>query len=82
MCVNDFLCCSSGCDLEDWNIVVDFCAMLLCHALGDPYDVATFLFFELKVGVEDSEMELLHESVNVQFDLKKLIFNSISLILI
>lgn len=34
-------------NLEDWNIVIDLCTMLLCYTLGNPHNVATFLFFEL-----------------------------------
>src|SRR5690349_12951335 len=45
--------------------------MLLCDAFCNPHDVATFLLFQLQVGVENSKVELLHESIDVQFDLKR-----------
>lgn len=45
--------------------------MFLCNALGDPDDVAAFLLLELQIRIEDSEVELLHERINVQFDLRK-----------
>lgn len=44
--------------------------MLLCNAFCNPNDVTTFLFLELQVGVEDTEVKLLHERVDVQFYLK------------
>lgn len=58
------------CNLQNGNVIVYLCAMLLCHALGDPDDVAALLFLQFQVRVEDTEVELLHESVDVQFDLK------------
>lgn len=45
--------------------------MLLCDAFGDPDDVAAFLLLQFQVRVEDTEVELLHESVDVQFDLQR-----------
>lgn len=65
MCV-----CVSVRDLQNWNVIVDLGAMLLRNALGDPDNVAAFLFLELQIGVEDAEVELLHKCVDVQFDLK------------
>ena len=44
--------------------------MFLSHTLRNPYDIAALLLFQLQVRVENTEMELLHESVDVQFDLK------------
>ena len=43
--------------------------MTLRDALGDPDDVSAFLLFQLEEGVEDAEVELLHERIHVQFDL-------------
>lgn len=56
--------------LQDWNVIVDLGAVLLGHAFGDPDDIAALLLFQLQVGVEDSEVELLHECVDIQFHLK------------
>lgn len=58
------------CDLQDWNVIVDLGAVLLSHAFGDPDDVAALLFLKFQVRVEDSEVELLHECVDIQFHLK------------
>lgn len=55
--------------LEDGYVVVDFGAMLLGHALGDPHDVAALLLLELEVRIEDAKVELLQEGVHVQLDL-------------
>jgi hypothetical protein len=65
--------CVSECvrNLQDWNVIVDLGAVLLRNAFGNPDDVATFLLLKLQVGIEDAEVELLHESVNVQFDLER-----------
>lgn len=59
------------CNLQNRNVIVDLGTMLLCNALSNPNDVTTFLLLELKVGIEDTEVELLHESVDVQFYLEK-----------
>ena len=32
--------------LEDWYVIINFCAMLLGYALGYPDDVTTLLFLE------------------------------------
>lgn len=58
-------------NLQNRNIVVDLGAVLLRDALGDPDDVAAFLLLQLQVGVEDTEVELLHECVDVQLDLER-----------
>ncbi len=55
--------------LEDWNVIVYLGPMPLSHALGDPHDVPALLLFQLQKGVEDAEVELLHEGVHVQLDL-------------
>ena len=55
--------------LKDRNVIVDFSSVTLRDALGDPDDVSAFLLFQLEEGVEDAEVELLHERIHVQFDL-------------
>lgn len=55
--------------LEYGDVVVDFGAMLLGDALGDPDNVAALLLLELKVRIEDTEVELLQEGEHVQFHL-------------
>ena len=55
--------------LKDRNVIVDFSSVTLRDALGDPDDVSAFLLFQLEEGVEDAEVELLHECIHVQFDL-------------
>ena len=45
--------------------------MSLGDAFGDPDDVSALLFLQLEEGVEYTEVELLHEGVHVQFNLKK-----------
>ena len=57
--------------LEDWNVIVDLCPVSLSHTFGDPDDVPALLLLQLQEGVEDAEVELLHERVHVQLDLKK-----------
>ena len=55
--------------LEDGDVVVNLCPVALSHTLADPDDVATLLFLQLEEGVEDPEVELLHESVHVKLHL-------------
>lgn len=55
--------------LEYGDVVVDFGAMLLGDALGDPDNVAALLLLELEVRIEDTEMELLQEGKHVQLHL-------------
>lgn len=55
--------------LEYGDVVVDFGAMLLGNALGDPDNVAALLLLELEVRVEDTEVELLQEGEHIQLDL-------------
>lgn len=59
------------CNLQDWNVIVDFGAMLLGDAFSNPDNVSAFLFLQFQVRVEDTEVELLHECIHVQFDLKE-----------
>ena len=47
--------------------------MALRNALADPDDVATLLLLQLEEGVEDSKVELLHESILVQPHLNHLV---------
>ena len=44
--------------------------MLLGDALRDPDDVPALLLLQLQEGVEDAEVELLHERVHVQVHLE------------
>lgn len=55
--------------LENWNIIVDLGPMLLGNTLRNPYNVTAFLFLQLQIRIENTEMELLNESKHVQFDL-------------
>ena len=55
---------------EDGDVVVDLGPVLLCDALRDPDDVPALLLLQLQEGVEDAEVELLHERVHVQVHLK------------
>jgi hypothetical protein len=43
----------------------------LSDAFCDPDDVSALLLLQLEERVEDAEVELLHERVHVQLDLKK-----------
>lgn len=56
--------------LEDWNIVVDFGAMLLSNTFRYPDNVTTLLFFQLEICIKYTEVELLNECIHVQFDLQ------------
>lgn len=58
--------------LEDGNIIVNFSAMLLGNTFGNPHNVTALLFLEFQVRIEYTKVELLHEGVHVQFDLKML----------
>lgn len=62
--------------LQNGDIVVNLGSVFLGNALGDPDDVATLLFFQLEVSVEDTVVELMQECVDVQFDFvfEKLVF--------
>ena len=60
--------------LKDWNVVVDLGPMSLSDALCNPDDVPAFLLLQLQERVEDAEVELLHERVDVQLDLKRKVF--------
>lgn len=55
--------------LEDRNVAVDFGSVTLCYALSDPDDVANLLLLQLDIGVEDAELELVHERVLHQLHL-------------
>ena len=56
--------------------------MLLGHTLRNPDDVSAFLLFQLEVGVEDPEVELLHKRVHVQLNLllEELVFQRFVLV--
>ena len=56
--------------LKDWNVIVDFCSVTLSDALCNPDDVSALLLFQLEERVENAKVELLHERVDIQFDLK------------
>ena len=58
---------------EDRDVVIDLCPVALSHTLADPDDVATLLLLQLEEGVEDSKVELLHESILVQPHLNHLV---------
>ena len=47
--------------------------MSLSDALRDPDDVATLLLLELEERVEDAVVELLHERVDVQLHLNRML---------
>ena len=55
---------------EDGDVVVDLGPVLLGDALRDPDDVPALLLLQLQEGVEDAEVELLHERVHVQVHLQ------------
>ncbi len=57
--------------LKDWNVVIDLGPVSLSDALCDPDDVSALLLLQLEERVEHAKVELLHERVNVQLDLKK-----------
>jgi hypothetical protein len=57
--------------LKDWNVIVDLGPVPLSDALCDPDDVSALLLLQLEERVEDAKVELLHERVHVQLDLKK-----------
>ena len=57
--------------LEDGNVVVDLGSVPLRDAFGDPDDVPALLLLQLQEGVEDPEVELLHERVDIQLDLQR-----------
>lgn len=54
-----------GMNLEDWYVVVNFCAMLLRNTFGNPNNVAALLLLQLQVRVEYAKMELLNKRENV-----------------
>ena len=56
--------------LEDGDVVVNLGSVSLGDALGNPHDIPALLLFQLQKRVEDTKVELLHKSVDVQFDLK------------
>lgn len=56
--------------LKDCNIIVYLRTMFLSYTFGNPNNIAAFLLFQLQVRVENTEMKLLHESVDVKFNLK------------
>lgn len=56
--------------LKNRNVVVDLGAMPLSNALSDPHNVPAFLFLQLDVGVENTEMELVEERQFVQLHLQ------------
>lgn len=55
--------------LEDGDVVVNLGAVALGNALSNPYNVATLLFLELHIGIEDTKVELVQEGQLVQFHL-------------
>lgn len=55
---------------EDGDVVIDFGAVPLGDALGDPDNVPALLLLQLDVGVENAEMELVQESQFIQLHLK------------
>ena len=57
--------------LKDWNVIVDLGPVPLSDALCDPDDVSALLLLQLEERVEHAKVELLHERVHVQLDLKK-----------
>lgn len=68
LCVSVFLCAGN---LQNWNVIVDLSAVFLSDALGNPNNVAAFLFLELQIRIENAKVELLHKCVDIQFDLEK-----------
>ena len=55
---------------EDGDVVVDLGPVLLGDALRYPDNVPALLLLQLQEGVEDAEVELLHERVHVQVHLQ------------
>ena len=55
---------------KDGNIVINFGAVPLGNALGDPDNVPALLLLQLDVGVENTEVELIEERQFVQFHLR------------
>ena len=73
---SDHEICWGGIDIgtsEDGDVVVNLGPVALRNALADPDDVATLLLLQLEEGVEDSKVELLHESILVQPHLNHLV---------
>ena len=66
--------------LKDWNVVVNLGSVFLCDTFRDPNNVTTFLFLQFQIGIENSKVKLLHECVNIQFDLKEIFFKNERLI--
>ena len=60
--------------LKDWNVVVNLGSVFLSDTFRDPNNVTTFLFLQFQIGIENSKVKLLHECVNIQFDLKEIFF--------
>jgi len=50
----------------------------LCNAFANPNNISALLFLQLQEGVEDSEVELLHECIHIQTNLvfKELVLQS------
>lgn len=58
-----------------WNVVVDFIALLLTNALGNPENITHFLFFKSNKRVEQSVVKLLveREPMLLHFIFKELV---------
>ena len=54
-----------------WYVVFNFGALSLANALCNPYYVPTFLFLQLEVWEKHSKVELLHEWLDIQVNLKR-----------
>src|SRR6218665_1770688 len=62
--------------LQDRNVIVDAGFVFLSNTFRNPDDISAFLFFQFEIRIKDTIMELLQESVHIQFDfvLKETIF--------
>jgi len=55
--------------VKNGDVVINLGLVVLGDTLGYPDDVATLLLLQLEEGVEDAEVELLHECVHVKLHL-------------
>lgn len=56
--------------LEDGDVVINLGAMFLCNTFWNPDDVTALLLLQFQVRIEHTEMKLLHECIDIQFNLK------------
>lgn len=61
--------------LENRNVVINLGTVLLGNTLSNPHNVAALLFLQFEVGIENSKVELVEESIDIEADfmLKELV---------